>query len=218
MTRLYWNVCSSLVFFALAACGGDDRTGGGTDAGTGGDVDSGTGGGTDGGAVDAPVDTCTAPEGPYGTSTGRVLEPFTLQQCDGTDYSFYNQDWCDSTLTVISIAAGWCGPCIVESSQLTERVTEAYRDQGVRVIQILVQDEDFRAPTLSYCEGWVDRFGLTNIELIDPDQITQIYFPGNSLPSTIIVDSEGVIRFRENGASEGLVSLTSKLDELLAEM
>ena len=105
-----------------------------------------------------------------------------------------------------------------ESSELTDRVTEAYRDRGIRVIQILTQDEDYAAPTLGYCEAWVSRFGLTNIELIDPAQVTGIYFPDNSLPSTIIVDSEGVIRFRENGATEGLVSLTSKLDELLAGM
>lgn len=203
----------------MVACGGDDRGGegdpdsGAVDAG-GSDGDGGTGTGEDGSAAMA----CDAPPAPYGSLVGRKLEPFTLQQCDGTDYSFYNDEYCDSTLTVISIAAGWCPPCIRESSELTERVTEAYRDRGVRVIQILTQDEEYRAPTLEYCQNWVDRFGLTNIELIDPTQITQIYFPGNSLPSTIIVDDEGTIRFRENGATEGLVSLTNKLDELLAEM
>lgn len=206
-----------VLVFALAACGEADRGGGGggSDAGpmevdAGPEADSGPG-------VDAGA-ACTAPESGFGTLVGRKLEPFTLQQCDGTDYSFYNEDWCGSTFTVISIAAGWCPPCIAESRELTDRVTEAYRDSGVRVIQILVQDESYAAPTLSYCESWVDRFGLTNIELIDPEQITQIYFPGNALPSTIIVDREGVIRFRENGATEGLVSLTNKLDELLEEM
>jgi hypothetical protein len=202
----------------LGACTESDRMpGGGTDAGPI-EIDSGVGADS-GPGVDGAVAMCSAATGPYGTSVGRKLEPFTLQNCaDGSDYAFYNEEWCEHSFTVISIGAGWCPPCIVESRELTARVTEAYRDQGVRVIQILIQDADYRQPTLEYCAGWVDRFGLTNVELIDPEQITQIYFPGNSLPSTIIVDSEGVIRFRENGATEGLVSLTNKLDELLAEM
>ena len=85
------------------------------------------------------------------------------------------------------------------------------------MIQIITQDPEFRAPTLEFCQQWVDRFGLTNVEVIDPDQITNIYFPDNALPSTIIVDEEGTIRYRENGASDGLISLRAKIDELLAE-
>ena len=216
MSRHPFAVLLAVSVLGLVACTSDDRDPVlGTDSGMI-EVDSGVEPGVDSG----PVDVCSDPPGePYGTSVGRKLEPFTLQNCaDGTEYSFYNEEYCDASFTVISIAAGWCPPCIRESSELTERVTEAYRDQGIRVIQIITQDEDYAAPTLAYCEGWVSRFSLTNIELIDPSQITQIYFPDNVLPSTIIVDSEGVIRFRENGATEGLVSLTNKLDELLAEM
>jgi len=208
------------LLIGLTGCGDDDGSG---------DVDSGTmmmpddagpmmgDDAGDPGETDAGPYECAYPPGPYGTSLAKPLEPFELEQCDGTPYHFVNDGFCDASLTVISIAAGWCPPCIRESMELTERVTEAYRDQGVRVIQILTQDQDYNAPTHEYCQAWVDRFGLTNVELIDPYQITQIYFPDNSLPSTIIVDDEGIIRFRENGASEGLVSLTAELDELLAE-
>ena len=214
-----WAV-AILLAAGLSACGDDDRggPGGGEDAGTI-DIDGGATADDAGTMMTTDLSCGEIPGEPYGVSVGRVIEPFTLASCtEGGDYAFYNEDWCDSNLTVISIAAGWCPPCIAESRQLTDRVTEAYRDRGVRVIQVLVQDEEYRAPDLAYCEGWVDRFGLTNIELIDPTGVTQIYFPGNSLPSTIIVDSDGVIRFRENGATEGLVSLTSELDELLADM
>lgn len=193
-------------------CNGDDRP---SDSGTG-TVDAGV----DAGEVVAdagPMGPCEYPMGPYGTSLLKPFEPFTLDRCDGTEYMFFNQEFCDNNLTVISIAAGWCMPCINESRQLTSLVTEAYRDRGVRVIQVLVQDEGYRAPTGAYCQGWVDRFGLTNIELVDPIGVTQIYFPGNSLPSTIIVDRNGLIRFRENGSTEGLTSLTAELDRLLRE-
>jgi hypothetical protein len=166
-----------------------------------------------------PVDMCMAPDGPYGTAVGRRLEPFELMTCSGELFRFYDEEWCDPALrlSIINIAAGWCGPCILESRQLTDEITEPYRSRGVRVIQILVQTEDYSAPDGAYCQDWVDTFRLTNIELYDPTQITEIYFPDGVLPSTIIVDQEGTIRFRENGASMGLVSLKARLDALLAE-
>lgn len=97
-------------------------------------------------------------------------------------------------------------------------ITQAYaRTRGVRVIQILIQDEVYAEPSQAFCEGWVSRYGLTNVELRDPTQVTNVFFPDGSLPSTIIVDNEGVIGFRENGVSNQLMNLRKELDELLAE-
>ena len=201
---------------AFAGCDDDDTDtdAGGTDAGTDTSVEVDTGPGDDAGEGMYP---CAYPDPPYGTRAGRQFEPFTLEACDGTQYDFVNDEYCDPshTLTVISIAAGWCPPCIAESEQLTEEITERYRDQGVRVIQVLTQTEEYNAPDGAWCDAWVERFNLTNVELIDPDQITGIYFPDGVLPSTIIVDNTGTIRFRENGATEGLVSLRAAIEDVL---
>lgn len=203
----------------VTGCGDDD---GDTDAGgtpdAGGEVD--TGPAVDTGPTEDAGDgvyPCAYPDAPYGTRAGRMFEPFTLNTCDGTPYEFVNDDFCDPghTMTVVSIAAGWCPPCIAESEQLTEEITERYRAQGVRVIQILTQTEDFNAPDGAWCQAWVDRFELTNVQVIDPDQITGIYFPDGVLPSTIIVDNNGMIRFRENGATEGLISLRAAIEDVL---
>lgn len=201
---------SGLLALGVAACDSGDPAVGATDAG----VDAG-GGDVDAGAVDGGGLSCSYPMAPYGTRVGAKLEPFTLPQCDGTPYSFVNEDFCAASYTVISIAAGWCMPCRYESANLTSRVTEAYRDRGVRVIQVLVQDDMYRAADGAFCDGWVSMYGLTNIELTDADGTTQIYFPGGSLPSTIIVDSTGTIVWRENGAAMWLGTLTAKLDMLL---
>lgn len=195
-----------LLVLGLAGCGGGDTPPADVDAGGIMLTDSGSG------------PACEVPGEPYGTSVGRTIEPFTLNQCDGTPYSFYGDDFCDTRLTVISIAAGWCGPCMAESAELTERVTERYRADGVRVIQIIVQNPDRTAPTPEFCRQWVDNFGLTNIEVIDPSGVTSPFFTTDALPETLMVDSRGVIVFREAGASAGLVSLTSKIEELLAAM
>jgi Redoxin len=200
---------------SLVAC--EEKRGGpgpGVDAGSGGGTDAGPGVDAGPGAV-----ACAIPDDGFGTDTGRKLRAFSLNECDGTPFTFYDDEFCSAEhrLSVISIAAGWCVPCQHESAQLKARVQDIYEPRGVRVIQVLVQDEARRPPTASFCDGWVRRYGLTNTELLDPAQITNIYFPDNSLPSTIIVDRTGTIRFRENGATDGLVTLTAALDALLAE-
>jgi hypothetical protein len=205
-----------------AACTGDDGGRGGgddVDAGTGG-VDTGMPPADDGGGASL----CTIPAEPYGASLGRKLRPFELQRCDGSLYAFYNDAWCDpatgdgARFTAINIAAGWCGPCRMEASQIRSRILDPYGPQGVRFMQVLIQDNDYGPPDLAFCNDWVSDYGLEDaIELIDPEQRTQPYFPGGSLPSLIIVDADGVIQYRENGASQNLSSLTSALDRLLAE-
>lgn len=173
----------------------------------------------DAGDTDAGSSACAGDPGePYGTSEGSHLVPFTLSQCDGTPYSFYGEaeGFCDATFTVIVMSAGWCGPCRVEATQMQARLVEAYADQGVRVITSIIQNDDYEAPDLAFCQGWTDQYGLTNAVVIDPTQETSIYFPAGSLPATVIVDSEGVIRHREYGTTTGLATIRAALDALLA--
>jgi thiol-disulfide isomerase/thioredoxin len=187
----------------------------GIDAGSGGDVPSG------GGAV------CGAPvEDPgaglvFGTSRGALFPGFTLPTCDDVPYTFYDDANCPTnyTLTVVSIGALWCGPCQMESALLTDRVTNAYADAGVRVVQILVDGDTPGSPlSPAQCWQWVSTYGLVNPELMDPGGAeTNAFFPDGTLPSTVIVDRGGLIRFYENGASMGLVTLTAAIESLLCD-
>lgn len=191
-------------------------------------VAMGCGGGTPTATDDAampvtdtgPAMLCAnVPTSGFGSSEGRRLENFTLPQCDNTDYSFYNDTFCapEHTLTVLSIAAEWCGPCQVESSMLTDRISIPYASRGVRVIQILVQDADYGPPDLNLCNRWVARFNLTdNIELIDPNGTTAGAFPTGSLPSTLLIDETGTILYREDGVSDGLATIRAEIDRALA--
>jgi hypothetical protein len=187
-------------------------------------TDSGTPDMTDAGTT---VDPCAAPvpdtAHPYGTSVGRSFRPLTLENCDGSGlYSFYgDNEWCepDHRLTVVSIAGVWCVPCQMETAQFESRITAAYAGRGVRLIQVVV-DGPVRGggATLGDCQGWVSRYGLTNTELLDSGgAMTGPFFPSGSLPSTIIIDEEGIIRFYEDGVSVGLSTLTAEIDSLLAE-
>jgi hypothetical protein len=205
----------SLAALLLAACGGSPSTG--TDAGVvlpdSAAVDTGTAA-TCANHIPDPDNNPADPM--FGVSNGRSFRPFTLNDCDGAPYSFYGPEYCDPALqfTVVSIAAGWCGPCMMESSQLADRVVNVY-GQDVRVVQILVQSASHDRPDSGDCHAWVDTFGVINVELLDPDQITNAYFPDGSLPSTLIIDNHGTIVWHENGAVDGLTTLTDELNSLL---
>ena len=162
---------------------------------------------------------CAAPTSGFGSSEGSKFSPFTLDRCDGSAYEFYGEaeGYCDASFTVVSIAAGWCGPCIREAQVMEAQLTQAYADQNVRVVVAVIQDEDYAAPDAAFCQDWVDTYGLTNPVVMDPTQETGIYFPAGSLPAALIVDSEGTIRYREYGYTEALAGLTNTLDMLLAE-
>ena len=97
------------------------------------------------------------------------------------------------------------------------QLVEHYADQGVRVVVALIQDPSYNAPSQDFCQGWVDTYHLTNPVLRDAAQVTGIYFPMGALPANVIVDSNGVIRHREYGASVNLETLTAALDQLLAQ-
>jgi len=212
---------TSIAVLVLVACGGTPPATTMDDAGITVPPDTGA-------ACGNHIPNPGAGDPDYGTLVGRSFREFStpLADCNGGSHTFYDADYCDSTttFTVVSIAAGWCRPCQQESMILTENVVSVYHPHGVRVIQLLVQDPSYNRPSAAFCNQWVSTYGLSvvpdasgfgNYELLDPSQISNVYFPDGSLPSTLIIDNHGVIRFHENGATDQLVSLTTELDRLL---
>ena len=232
-----WTILALATTMAFG-CGDDDTlpvadsgpevdANGGTDAGPdpdAGPVEEDAGPTPDAGSVGA-----CAWNGPYGATIGARMQPvgtvaqgndFDMQDCNGDSYAFPDQGACDAKLTVISIAAGWCGPCIAESRVLEAEINQMFDPADVHVVQVITQDADFNPPPEGYCTQWVERFGLTNTQLVDPAQLLSPFFPDNALPSTIIVDNEGLIVDRITGIEGGpnpVARLHDSLVRLLAE-
>ncbi len=208
-------VVATLTFAALAGCGSNGGSGSpapGADAAATPDasVTSDTPA-----ATDARASTNMYPPGPYGSRTCARFEPFTLNRCDGTPWSFAQDDFFTSTATVVIIGAVWCVPCQMEARQI-ESELGPYRERGVRIVQILVQNADRTAITSGPCQAWVDRYQLQIPELMDPQQTLQPYYPGLAFPGNIIVDRNGRIRYRAYGTEAGLTAIKGALDEVLA--
>lgn len=213
------------VTFVVAGCGGSTSTPALTVADAAVIIDSPVTPPADVPAVSdasvAPADTSTPPAltypaGPYGSRICARFEPFTLQRCDGTDWHFDGDDFFDAPATVIIISAGWCVPCQMEAAILERELIQPYADRHVRFVQLMVQNPDRRAVTGAFCQTWVDRYGLTFPELMDPDFISQPFVPMTAFPGNVIVDRQGRIRFREYGTSAGLGNIKTALDNILA--
>lgn len=172
----------------------------------------------DGGAGDGGP-SCGLPNGTPGVSTGRIMFPFTIPQCVEGDplYSFYNEDYCSSEISVVTIAAGWCQPCREEARDLQALVNEAYAACGVRVMQVMVQDNNSNEPSLRFCQEWQEQYGLTNIMLRDQGNMINSLFPSGALPSTMVVSGAGLVTYRFDGSNTRLCTLRGAIEQALID-
>ncbi|MBI4512202.1 MAG: TlpA family protein disulfide reductase [Deltaproteobacteria bacterium] len=161
--------------------------------------------------VPTPMDW-SYPIGPYGDQVGSRLEEFTLEDCEGTPVAF-GDILSEAELVLVSVGAGWCQPCIEESATLEAKVHAPLCARGLRVIQVLFQDDESRPATKLFCREWRERFGLRFPVLVDPLFTMQRYFQAAQTPLNLLVDRSGIIRYRATGTAPA--DLPERISELL---
>lgn len=149
----------------LAGCGG----GGGAVAPTS---------GTDDGV---PATTTTRP-GTAASGGGPRVPDVQFRYFDGSEGSL--ADFA-GTPTVINFWASWCAPCVVEMPAF-EAVHRELHPQ-VAFLGLNVGDEPGAARAL------VERTGVTYPLATDPDSTIFQAFGGIGMPTTVLVDADGII-------------------------
>ena len=149
----------------LAGCGGGGRTAEST-------------GGTD----DGVPATTTGPDTAAGDSGGREVPDVHFRYFDGSEGSL--ADFA-GTPTVINFWASWCAPCVVEMPAF-EAVHRELQPQ-VAFLGLNVGDEPAAARAL------VERTGVTYPLATDPDSGIFQAFGGIGMPTTVLVDADGII-------------------------
>lgn len=164
--------------------------------------------------------TETYPAGPYGARIGALFEPFSLTACNRTGdeatWRFDQPDFFTSNVTVVTVSAGWCVPCQMEARQMEAEIVQRYAGMGVRLVQVLVQDAQYRAIDRPFCNTWVARYGLTFPVLMDPTNVMGIYYPRGAFPANIVIDRRGRIRAQEYGSETGLSRIRMHIEDVLA--
>jgi len=115
-------------------------------------------------------------------------------------------------VVVLNFWASWCAPCRLEAPGL-RRVSERYRDEGVRLLGVDYRDDEAAA------QAFVDEFRLTYPSVSDPSGSLAYDFELIGFPTTFIIDPAGTIRYRfvgyldeavlENAVNDVLSSGTS---------
>jgi peroxiredoxin len=93
---------------------------------------------------------------------------------------------------VVNFWATWCPPCRREIPDFIE-VYRELKDQGLEILGVSVDEAS--APALL---EWVQKTGINYPIALATPEIVRDFKPGEFIPSTIIIDRKGLIRYRQS--------------------
>lgn len=125
---------------------------------------------------------------------------FTLKDVDGRDVSLASYK---GKVIVLDFWATWCGPCQV-SAPIVNSVSQRYRDKGLVVVGVNVDDDVFPV------ERFVRKKGLTFPIVFDDGKTISRDYGASTLPTLVVVSKEGKIVAVRHG-----VTSESDLDGLI---
>ena len=95
---------------------------------------------------------------------------------------------------ILNFWATWCAPCLEEMPAF-EKLYRRYRSQMVTVLAVSLDKGD-----ISKVKGFVDTNNLTFPVLIDSDGVAEKLYPSFTIPFTYVIDKEGRVAARVDGA------------------
>lgn len=122
---------------------------------------------------------------------GHAPLDFVLKNVDGEDVSLASFE---GKPLVINFWATWCGPCKTEVPWFVE-FTEKYRDQGLTVVGVSVDDQpdDIRKFSAEYDVNYPMLVGLGR------DDVARAYDALMAIPVTWLIRSDGTVHAKVTG-------------------
>ena len=131
--------------------------------------------------------------------------PFALTLFDGEHLSLKGLR---GKVVVVNFWASWCFPACYDEAPVLEAAWRAYKDQGVVIVGVDVQDTEKAA--LEFME----RFQFTFPNGPDPGGKISIDYGVYGIPETFVLDKEGRIAYKHVGAVDA-DTLSTQIDKLL---
>ena len=137
----------------------------------------------------------------------RPAAPFVLTSYAGEPMSLEANK---GRVVVVNFWASWCMPACYEEAPVLERNWRTYKDKGVVVLGVNIQDKPEAA------RKFIDQFSLTFPNALDPAGKVSIDYGVYGVPETFFIDARGRIRAKHAGAVTDTV-FQREVDRLLAE-
>ncbi len=118
---------------------------------------------------------------------------FTLKRLDGGNLRLEEYR---GKVVLINFWASWCGPCRQEMPVL-DQLQKRYADTGFTVLGVNVEGKPGPAEQLLH------RTPVSFPVLIDQGQTVSQRYQLEAMPSTVVVDRDGVIRYIHHGYKPG---------------
>ncbi|MBK7048050.1 MAG: TlpA family protein disulfide reductase [bacterium] len=144
---------------------------------------------------------------PAGASNyvGDVMDDFTLLDVNGVPVSLYDFA---GDIIVVNFFATWCPGCNDEAQSLENDIWQEYREDGVTVLSIDLQEQ------LAVVLPWIASQGVTYRVLMAPNWNVFSRFPyAGGLPYNAIIDRDMVLRYGHVFYERDII--VGMLDELL---
>ena len=138
---------------------------------------------------------------------GRPAAVFTLNTFDGQPLSLADQR---GKVIVLNFWASWCQPACYDEAPVLERGWRAWRDRGVMVVGVDIQD------TPEAAQRFIRQFDFTFPNARDLTGKVSIDYGVYGVPETFFIDRRGRIRVKHVGAVTDRV-FRSAVESLLAD-
>ncbi len=138
---------------------------------------------------------------------GRPAAAFSLSSFEGQSVSLESLR---GKVVVLNFWASWCNPACYEEAPVLERGWRAWRDRGVMVVGVDIQD------TAEAAQRFMRQFDLTFPNARDLSGKVSIDYGVYGVPETFFIDRRGHIRAKHVGAITDAV-FRAKVEELLAD-
>lgn len=133
---------------------------------------------------------------------------FTLRTSNGPNLRLQEQR---GRVVMINFWATWCGPCRQEMPHLN-RLYGKYREAGFTLLGVNIDDDRNKAIDVS------TKLGLQFPVLFDADKKVSRLYDLSIMPSTLLIDRDGRVRFIHLGYRDGYEDTYEKqIRELLKE-
>ena len=126
-------------------------------------------------------------------------QPFHLSFKDAITDNTISMDELRGKVVVIDFWATWCGPCRMAMPEI-DQFTEDYSDKDVVVISLNVWENVPEKAKAFMVDNEYDMRLMWAEGDVKPTDLFEV----TGIPTLVVIDKEGVIRFKEVGFEEGL--------------